>query len=98
MPPKGGLGGGMPPLPPIGGGGGLGGGLGGGMPPPPMGGAGGDQGQQPVPVKTISAYDVWSILKDAAESMSKDENLSVYNGNRPAKTHQNNSRKSSLMS
>ncbi len=52
------MGGGMPPM----------GGMGG---PPPMGGGmgdpmGGGAQQQPIPIKTISAADVWKILKKIA--------------------------------
>ena len=67
-------GGGLPP-PPMGGGG-----MGGGMPPPPMGMGGGDAGggQQPVPVKTIDAMDVWSILKHAVKDMDKHEELNIH--------------------
>lgn len=72
-PPPGGAGGGMPPLggaggpPPMGGGG--------GMPPPPMGGGGGmgdpmggdpmggGAPGKPIPIKTITAADVWGMLE-----------------------------------
>lgn len=83
-PAPGGLGGGMPP-PPGGGMGGMGGGLGGGMGGlggglgGGMGGMGGAQGsQEPVPVKTISAMDVWEVLKNTVSEMDKHKDLSIF--------------------
>lgn len=98
-PTGGGMGGGMPP-PPMGGGmGGMGGGLGGGM-----GGMGGPQGgeQQPVPIKTIQAMDVWEILKHAVKDMEKYDDLSVFHRekkhNHKPDVFERPERKSSLMS
>lgn len=70
----GGLGGGMGGLGGGLGGGGMGGGLGSGM-----GGGGMDPGagQQPVPVKTIDAMDVWELIKHAYKDMDKHEELNI---------------------
>lgn len=94
----GGMGGGMPPPPPPGiGGGGLGGGMGGGLGGPGMGDPSG--GQQPIPVKTIDAMDVWNVLKDAMQDMEKFDELSIfYNRKKPKKAEKPVKKKSSLLS
>lgn len=70
-------GGGLPPPPPpmpMGGGGmGLGGPS---LGAPPMGG-GDQQQQQPIPVKTIDAMDVWNVLREAMKDMDKHDELNI---------------------
>lgn len=111
MPPMGGSLGGSPPPPPpsiggggmggpslgLGGGGGMGG-MGGGM--GGLGGGMGDPGagQQPVPVKTIDAMDVWEVLKNAYKDMEKHEELNInYGRKKPNQKKPIKNKTSSLM-
>jgi len=74
------IGGGMPPPPP------MGGGMGGPPMGDPMGGGGAGGQQQPVPIKTIDAMDVWEVLKKSVKDMDKYDELNINYERKKSKT------------
>ncbi len=62
-----------------------------------MGGGGGG-GQQPVPIKTIDAMDVWEVLKKSVKDMDKYDELSInYERKKPKAKKEAPNKTSSLM-